>query len=194
MAFPEVVFRDLMHRSWQNLLIVEEIQRKREGEEDRDYVKRVGPYEVTQLINSFLGVFGLPRENEIPDELSEYTLEDAQDWGFPVLIDTYPEVLMISRSRGTLILKTEMNLNDVCKLLRNGIVHGNFEFSGHSDAFGDTQISGISIWNERDNKERSRNWGCRITIAELRQVLSSFYAIASHIYEQSENRRKEYVG
>lgn len=190
MAIPEVLFRDLMHRSWKNYLLIESIQREQEQKYGKEFVKKNGPYEVTQLINSFLGGFGLPREREIPDQLSAFTLTLAQrDWGFPQIENLHPGHLFIRDDQ--LVPTSEMNLNDLCKMIRNGIVHGNFTFGGYMDAFGDTQISDITIWNERGNKARTHNWGCRIDISDLRQVLSSFYDIATHIYQHSEDRRFE---
>jgi len=188
MSHPERVFRDLMHRTWKNLLFVEKLLEDQVAVHGVQRVKKDGPYEVTQLINSFLGAFGLPRENEIPDKLTGFSIARAEaEWDFPALEDIYPDQTMFYRD-GRELPKSEMNLNDLCKFIRNSILHGNFEFGGHIDADGDTEISTITFWNERSNRERTRSWGTRTSIVELRQILSSFYSISSYIFDEFEGQ------
>jgi hypothetical protein len=54
----EQLYRDVMRRTKRNLEIIEELhQRGLPGAE--------GPYELTHLLNSFLGAVALPRERDL---------------------------------------------------------------------------------------------------------------------------------
>jgi len=69
---PENPLLDVMNRTIYNLHFIE------------DEAKNEGPYEVTQLVNSFLGALAHPWE-KFKIELETISLEEAQDKGWPLV-------------------------------------------------------------------------------------------------------------
>jgi HEPN pEK499 p136 len=94
---------DIMRRTMRNLSFIEQ------------HATNNGPYEVTQLINSFLGALAHPWES-LKSELNSISIADAKSQGWPI-----PKA-----ERATDHAQT--TLGDVIRLLRNGLAHGHISF------------------------------------------------------------------
>ena len=141
----------MMRRSMANLAFVE----ARAGPE--------GPYEVTQLINTFLGALAHPFE-AMRDDLMSLSFAEAAALGWP----------KIDRERPT--DSEPESLGALIRLLRNGLAHGNLEFL--SDGHG--QIGAVRIWNTDPRKRGARTWGAVIKVDDMRRLLSLFVELVEH--------------
>ena len=110
-------------------------------------------YEVTQLLNSMLGLLVFPEQkfyNKIPEtELADL---EKDGWPIPRVRGNYPQV---------------SNLSQLARYLRNGIVHFNLRFTetgGHVD--------GLIIWNVPPNGKK--NWEAELKIEELEGITDRF--------------------
>jgi len=113
-------------------------------------------YEVTQLINSMLGLLVFPEQrffNEIPrtplDELAR------QGWPIPKVEGDYPQV---------------KDLQQLVRYLRNGISHFNIKFY----ADGRAKIEGLLIWNEDPRNNNDITWKARLSIDDIEKITSRF--------------------
>lgn len=137
----------------------------------------VEAYEVTQLINSMLGLVVLPRESYF-EQIPQKPLEElrAEGWPEPVLEGEF------GRPR---------NLRDLMRLIRNGIAHWNMEFISEGQA-----IRGVRIWNERPTKTcecpgcaecgkwlcscrrgKQKTWQVTLRLSELQEMTDRFVAL-----------------
>ena len=126
------------------------------------HASNAGPFEVTQLINSFLGALAHPWE-QLKTDLNSMPIEEAIAHGWPEL--------RTERSSD----RQPVTLGDVIRLLRNGIAHGNIDF--HSDGTG--RIAALRIENK--NKQGRRTWGTIVAPADMRQFLQQFVALVEAI-------------
>jgi len=133
------------------------------------HASTAGPFEVTQLINSFLGALAHPWEN-LRSDLDAITIEKSRQDGWPIPM---PE------------RKTERSpktLGDFIRLLRNGLAHGNISFLPG----GQGQIVSLRIVN-RDRQGRI-TWSVIITPEDMRQFLDRFVALVEELNEQGVRR------
>jgi len=145
--------RDVMQRTMFNLQFIEDRQ-------DKD-----GPYEVTQLINSFLGALAHPWEH-FRNELNQISLSDSAGQGWP----------QIKKERQTDVnLK---NLGDLLRLMRNGIAHGNITFLPDER----NQIRAVRLWN--NNPQGNRTWGTILTVDVMRSLLDRFVQLTEDLHER----------
>ncbi len=137
-------------------------------------------WEVTQIINSFLGIVAHPRER----------LLDAKKIKWMSLTD--PKVLKAGvptmTSSWEFDSEQPRTLAQLLRLLRNGIAHGNIELLGVRElamyradfkpdpGFDPTEIAGIEIWNSDNNQNRT--WGTVLTVDELAAALNGFALLA----------------
>ena len=177
----EEQFYDLMNRTVRNLLLIDELlESRRQSGVDVDHE---GPFEFTQLLNSFLGAFALPRERSIPLALAQIGLEEAhRRWRIPALSDDFPDYARL-KSRNGSNLKPQ-HLNDLVRLTRNGIMHGNFQIDGDRD------IQRISFWNVYEGE---KTWGATLPHGELRQFLISFVGVARYAFDEARRPANERV-
>jgi hypothetical protein len=124
-------FRDIMQRTMANLKFIEERQRPD------------GPYEVTQLVNSFLGVLVHPWEKH------EALLNEALDkngcrCGFPTIQNKIGNV--------------QTPLKDIFNKLRDGMAHGNVKYNGSNGEVESLTIWNIPIYINRVKNTDTRNW------------------------------------
>jgi hypothetical protein len=131
-----------------------------------------GPYEVTQLINSFLGALAHPWEI-FKEELKSVSLAEAESQGWPIIIKEYQQD------------NNPKNLGDLLRLIRNGLAHGNIEFIPDSN----NEIRSIRIWN---HERGERTWGANITVQEMRRFLDLFVDLAQELHEKEQLRRSEH--
>lgn len=117
--------------------------------------KNIEVYEVTQLINSMLGLLVFPEQkffNRIPQTpLTELV---NQGWPIPKVEGNYPQV---------------DNLRELVRYLRNAITHFNVEFIADSSG----QIDGLRVWNINPRTETT-TWKARITIAGIEMITEKF--------------------
>jgi hypothetical protein len=146
--FEEV--KDLMNRTMFNLKFVQEKRRPN------------GPYEVTQLINSFLGAMAHPWE-EWKKQLSEMPLDEAQQKGWPVIVTE-------ERSRDT-----PESLGDLIRVMRNAMAHGNLRFDSRGG-----EIVALHLWNRGGGKD---TWRARVEVEDLHRFLTRFVALANELYD-----------
>ena len=145
MGMPTDAIRDVMRRTMANLKFVEERQTP------------TGPYEVTQLINSFLGALAHPFE-ALSEDLNRLELGEAAKYGWPE----------IKKERAT--DREPGSIGELIRLLRNAMAHGNIEFL--SDRRG--EIVALRLHN-RDRGRRT--WGAIVTVPDARRLLDRFVAL-----------------
>jgi hypothetical protein len=114
-------------------------------------------YEVTQLINSMLGLLIFPQQRFF-DSIKPTPLEElrSQGWPIPVMVGTPPRV---------------QNLHDLMRFLRNGISHCNIEFTSDGHV-----ITGMRIWN-CPGPGKLRDWEAQLGLGELREIARKFIAL-----------------
>lgn len=143
MGMPTAPILDIMRRSMMNLGFVEA------------HASPAGPYEVTQLINTFLGALVHPFESMQEDDLMSGPIANAIALGWPAIGRARPNDLELA------------SLGELIRAMRNAMAHGNLEF------FPDTkgQIQAIHLWN---NNRGRRTWGGIVTVQDMRRFLVSF--------------------
>lgn len=114
-------------------------------------------FEITQLINSMLGLLVFPRERFL-ESIPETSLDDLRSngWPIPTMTGSPPHA---------------SNLRDLIRCLRNGISHCNLEFTsdGH-------ELTGLRIWN-CPQKSQTKNWEAEMGLRELREIVRKFISL-----------------
>lgn len=153
MECKEIV-KDFAERTLVNIRIIEE--NVKQGKE---------AYEVTQLINSLLGLIVFPRERDI-NQIPEIPLLDLKADGWPC-----PK-FKIFNDRNSV-----NNLRDLIKFLRNCVAHFNLEFLLSRG----NEIDKIHIWNEISTRQgkKIKVQETTITIEELRIIAYKFAKLLS---------------
>jgi hypothetical protein len=125
--------------------------------------------EVTQLVNSFLGVFSFPWE-EWNKELKDISLDspEGQLWPGIVRLDIRDE--------------DPKTLGALVRLVRNAFSHGNIIF--HSDSETD-EITSLTVWNTHPDSGL-RTWAATLDIATLRNLLNSMRDTVSGLREPNQ--------
>ena len=143
MEYQDLV-RDFAERTKKNLEAIEHLLRQ--GKE---------VYEITQLINSMLGLLVFPRE-EFVSRIPKTPLTDLHrdGWPTPKVIDGFPRV---------------KHLRELVRYLRNAIAHFNIEFISNSDR----QISGVRLWNT-DPRTNTKTWEAELNPEDLRNIAERF--------------------
>jgi len=115
-------------------------------------------YEVTQLVNSLLGLIVFPRE-EYMSRLPETPLAELVDqgWAVPRVVGDYPQV---------------NTLRELIDYIRHAISHFNIEFITNAER----EITGIVLWNRkyRGGKPGKIIWKAEMNIEELRKLAFKF--------------------
>jgi len=124
MEYREIV-RDFAKRTRSNLDLLRELQRENPEKEI---------YEVTQLMNSMLGLLVFPQQNYV-NKISKTPLSELEENGWPVphIVGQYQQV---------------RNLNQLVRYLRNAIAHFNIKFQVDDDY----EICGLHVWNEYEGR------------------------------------------
>jgi hypothetical protein len=148
---PYEPLRDVMRRTINNLEFVEQS------------ATTTGPFEVTQLINSFIGALAHPWE-QLKAELNDMPLSDAAGW--PTIRKELPSDA------------DPDSIGELVRLLRNAIAHGNMEFMPGKQG----DIKALRIWNK--NKSGRRTWGTILTVTNMRLFLLRFVALAEDLCER----------
>ena len=120
-------------------------------------------FEVTQLINSMLGLLVFPKEafiTKFPNKL----LSELEKEGWPRIV----------------LLEGDAPYNDLRTLinyLRNAIAHFNLKFLSKDGQ----NISGLELWNIH-NKSRV-NWRVRLSLDDLRTITDKFIDLIKKVDE-----------
>ena len=143
MEYQDLV-SDFAERTRSNLHLLRRMQ-----EDDPD----LEIYEVTQLINSMLGLLVFPREYYI-GRIPETPLGELADqgWPIPTVVGDYPQV---------------EHLRDLVRYLRNAIAHCNLEFTVDSHR----QITGLRVWN---NKRERTTWKAQLSLHDIELITERF--------------------
>lgn len=139
----EEVIRDFAERTRANLRTIEQLEA--EGRE---------VYEVTQLVNSTLGLLVFPQQEYI-NRIPHTSLEDLEQQGWPI-----PSV------RGG--FQQVENLNQLVRYLRNAIAHFNVEFIGD----GKNEVKFLRVWNT--NRNGNRTWEAELSVSDLQGIAERF--------------------
>lgn len=113
----------------------------------------VEAYEVTQLINSMLGILVLPKEHYY-ERIPTTSLNQlrADGWPDPVLSGEF---------------KAPKHLRDLVRLLRNSIAHFNIEF-----ATSQGEICGVVLSNKCNCGKVT--WKATLSLDDLEQIIRKF--------------------
>ncbi|MEO8352874.1 MAG: HEPN family nuclease [Chthoniobacteraceae bacterium] len=136
--------RDFAKRTQRNLELI------RRAEEDGEEA-----YEVTQLINSMLGLIVLPKERYY-ENIPETPLAELRRQG-------WPEPLLAGA------IDAPQNLREVLRMLRNSIAHFNVEFT---EAGG--QIDGVILTNKHHGRI---TWRAMLGLADLEEITRRFIGL-----------------
>jgi hypothetical protein len=115
----------------------------------------VAVYEVTQFINSLLGLLILPQQryfNSIPETpLGEL---EAQGWPMPKMVGDFNQA---------------KDLRQLFRYLRNAVAHFNIEFIDD----GQGHLTGLVVWNI-DPRSRQITWKARLTLQQIEDLVDRF--------------------
>lgn len=140
MEYKDIV-RDFAERTKINLAIIQsEVRAGRDA------------YEVTQLINSLLGLLVFP-EQAFFKKIPEIKINDLkkQGWPIPLMCENYSQVA---------------DLKQLVRYLRNGIAHFNLRFTDK-----DGHVDGLIIWNIKDGL---KDWEAEFKIEQLKSIIERF--------------------
>lgn len=172
MKYDNVIY-DFISRTKANLKLVEEhatqiSQLKNIGSTEGS-IKEVEAFEVTQLVNSLLGLVVFPQQhyrNRIPKvPLSKL---EAMGWPTPLIKGEFPDDLK--------------NLADLMRYVRNSIAHFNIEFTSSNNE----TIDGIKIWNNRDGV---KNWSAFLKIEELTLLVDKFVDLSLSLNKADQKQK-----
>lgn len=137
--------KDFALRTRANLEVVRDIHKEEPG----------SVYEVTQLVNSMLGLLVFPQQRYIKS-IPALPLSDLKEQGWPIprVVGSYPQVT---------------DLKQLLRYLRNAIAHFNVVFWADNKE----QIAGLRLWNT-DPRTRERTWEARLTIEDLEGITDKF--------------------
>ncbi|MDM0051396.1 HEPN family nuclease [Variovorax sp. J22R115] len=144
MMYEDIV-ADLAARTSANLRAIREIRQN----------NREAPvYEVTQLINSMLGLLVFPQQRYV-DRIPRTPLAELQEQGWPVpkVTGNHPQV---------------EDLRDLVRMLRNAIAHFNLAFRPDAE----NEIKTLTVWNT--NLKGTETWRAELSIADLDAITERF--------------------
>lgn len=141
---PDRVVQDFAQRTLDNLTAIRRL--RAEGQP---------VYEVTQLVNSLLGLLVFPKE-EFFEVIPRTPLHQLKQEGWPV-----------PRVSGE--FRQARDLKELIRYLRNAVAHFNIEFLPMPGVPGDSrpQISGLRVWNTRD---RQKTWEATLSLEDLEGI------------------------
>ncbi len=144
MLYKEVI-KDFAQRTRRNLEVIEQLEA--EGQE---------VYEVTQLINSTLGLLVFPQQ-EYVNAIPPIPITEMKRMGWPI-------------PRVTGNYKQVDDLNQLVRYLRNAIAHYNIKFIGD----GKNRIQLLQVWNEHHG---DKTWEAELSVNDLRKITDRFTAM-----------------
>lgn len=138
------VIRDFARRTRHNLTVLRNLQAQH---------PELEIYEVTQLVNSMLGLLVFPQQQYIRN-IPALPLDElaGQGWPIPKVRGDYPQV---------------SDLNQLVRYLRNAIAHCNVEFLSDETL----KIRGIVVWNVRGGRI---DWKAELSLEEIEMITDRF--------------------
>lgn len=149
------VVQDFADRTKRNLRFIEITKKEKRG--------RV--HEITQLINSLLGLVVFPQQ-EFFERIPAIPMDELVSKGWP-------------RPKITFGASGCKDLRQLMRLLRTGIAHFNLRFLADED----NQIVGLVIWNV--NKGGLKTWEAEIGIEDLRRLTFRFLELLNSIEDKA---------
>lgn len=154
---PEERIASVLHRTLHNLEYIDRRARPN------------GPFEVVQLINSFMGAAVHPWENllKAEDELVNLSKREVK---WPSLVKSNPDD------------DEPSDFHEEMAWIRHAFAHGNIEYLNAEGS-----IVGIEIRNCGYSRKQQKRitWGTSLDLHQLRQLLDSYAEIAARIVEQT---------
>jgi hypothetical protein len=138
---------DFANRTRHNLRLIREIQTTQSERH---------AYEVTQLINSMLGLLVFPKERYL-DDIPPKTLDELRSEGWPIP-DARPGY------------SQAQNLRQFLQWMRNAIAHFNVEFLPDQR----NEINGVRVWNQRNGR---KTWESELSLEQLEAIALRFIAV-----------------
>ncbi|MBJ6750983.1 HEPN family nuclease [Geomonas anaerohicana] len=150
MMYEELV-ADFAKRTRQNLETLRLLQIKNDS--------GLSVFEVTQLINSMLGLLVFPQQRYF-DEIPNTPLKElaATGWPIPRVVGDY---------------RQPRDLRMLLRLLRNAVSHFNIEFLPDNNG----EISGLRVWNTELRKPFKITWMAELSIDDLEKITDRFIAL-----------------
>lgn len=149
---PDELVEEFARRTRKNLATLRQLQNENPQAEI---------YEVTQLVNSMLGLLVFPQQ-KFMDAIPEIPLDELakKGWPIPKIVGKYNQA---------------RNLKELVRYLRNAIAHLNLEFTNDRH----DQISGLRVWNCEDAKGggKRKTWEAELSIADIEQLSDKFIAL-----------------
>lgn len=142
----EDVIADFAQRTAANLQAIR-ASRSQEGHEP--------VYEVTQLVNSMLGLLVFPQQRYV-DRIPQTPLEELvrNGWPVPAVVGDYPQV---------------SDLRELIRMLRNAVAHCNLEFKPGPAG----EIQRLIVWNTHPRTHKV-TWKAMLTVADLDGITERF--------------------
>lgn len=158
-----------MHRAWKNYEFI------------KQHATNEGPYEVTQLLATFVLAVAHPRERKLERHMNDLRLDDAARYfGLPdlgqVLYQPRPRPKRKPQVREEREFDPSKYLGDQIEILRNAIAHGNITFSTSSvsEDISDVRLLNIHAGVERDS--------IKTTFGVLERYTATCIKIADHFF------------
>lgn len=154
MGIPSDPLLDIMRRSLINLKFIDDAYEGPNG--------KVEVYEITQLINTFLGALVHPFEASRAS-------------------DKFEELLRNKEAPKNYIIKNQGNQIDYynfIRLLRNGLCHGNIKYNEGRYK----NIESVDIWNK--NHANIETFRCKLFPSDMKDILEQFSMILESIYKK----------
>lgn len=152
---PDRVVQDFAQRTQANLDAIRRL--RAEGQP---------VYEVTQLMNSLLGLLVFPKEKFF-EVLPNMPLNQLKREGWPVPVISGP-------------YRQARNLKQLIRFLRNAVAHFNIEFlpaPGHPEDL-PPEITGLRVWN---TYEGAKTWEATLSLEDLQGITERFLALVIQI-------------
>ena len=140
MEYSDLV-KDFARRTRQNLELLKALQ---------EQYPQLEIYEVTQLINSMLGLLIFPQQRYI-ERIPQIPLDELVCQGWPILVKE----------------SQVADLNQLVRYLRNAIAHFNIEFLIDEAR----QIRGIMVWNLKHDQI---DWKAELSLQEIELITDKF--------------------
>ena len=156
------VIRDFANRTRKNLDFIDQ------SKENSSEV-----FEVTQLVNSLLGLLVFPQQRYF-DSIPPKSLDELIEEG-------WPEV----RVEGD--FKKHKDLKELMRYLRNAVSHFNLEFIADQNH----QLQGMKVWNiDPRQSGKPKTWEAHLSIEDLRIIVDKFIALILNEIEK-DNRKPD---
>lgn len=162
MMMPEKeLFQTFANRTWQNFLWMKEELKKRN--ESGKMEKEKPPFEITQMINSMLGLLVFQKEQnakEFPSK--DIDLEHLRTDGWPLPI----------RIEGDIKPAT---LWGIITMLRHSIAHGGIKLI--PDKNNSCEIGAVRFINKRYQDSKKIEWAGEMSVTDLEIFLDKLHAL-----------------